>query len=162
MAAAFLTTAALEIYLVWPSSPLGQFIGNAPTHERWVSPLSHAILKDALHASQIEVNARKRALRLVEQHRQSMRQHGPQYPYPDAEAIRIWSEVRGLEVDIPPYDDGIAKHPAQKLGPDELLVFATAAAFSKPLVGPMPADEATIEFLSDMGVRFLSVIGIRR
>ena len=155
MAVLFLITAALEISLLYPDSALGRFIAANPIAETWVSPLSHAMLLDTfLVRPGINPIARKNGMRLVSESQRRMRHYPAQYPYPDQEAIRIWSAIRGIEVNIPPYDDGVAKYPEQPLGTDELLVFATAAAFAIPLVGPMPLDQVIIDFLLSNGVKF--------
>jgi hypothetical protein len=150
--AIFLTTAALQIYLLWRDSPLSQAIAATPTSEVWISPLSHAILEDTFHTSEtLDDAVKRRGLRAVRQHRQIMK-GAPTYPYPNSEAVRIWTEIRSLQVDIPAYDDTIATYPAQHVGPDELLVFATAAALPVPLFGPAPIDAETVEYLKDVGV----------
>jgi hypothetical protein len=154
VAGLFLTTAALHILLTAPASRMGQAIARAPLAERWVSPLSHAILTDSYFSQTMTPAARRAGLRAVEQHRRGMRQFPVQYPFPDEEAVRIWSEIRSVAIDIPAYDDGIGRFPAQAVGPDELLVFATAAALAKPLIGPAPVDAEVIGFLTEHGIRF--------
>jgi len=47
MAGLFLTTPALQIFLLWPQSPLSRHLLAMPAGEGWMSPLSHAILRDA-------------------------------------------------------------------------------------------------------------------
>jgi len=154
MAAIFLTTSALEIFLLWPLSPLSVQVKKRGLSETWVSPLSHAIIYDTLMYGEIDGADRKKGVLAVNRHGQAMRSYDTQYPCPSVDAIRIWSEIRGLAVDIPPYDDGVASFPEQRVGPDELLIFATAAAFSIPLVGPQPTDEDTLKTLAESGVKF--------
>src|SRR5215471_3952178 len=146
MAAVFLTTSALHIYLLWPDSPLSKKLAQAVVSDVWVSPLSHAILTDTyLKPGSFTETLRRRGLRAVERHRRKMETTGNAvYPLPNREAVRIWADIRSLQVDIPAYSDEIANYPPQQLGPDELLVFATAAAFSIPLVGPAPSVAETL------------------
>jgi len=157
MAGLFLTTPALQIFLLWQQSPLSKYLRERPAGEVWISPLSHAILKDAyLQPSSIpDDTLRRRGFREVDWHRRKMETAGnATYPLPNAEAVRIWSEVRSLRVDIPSYDDGIATYPAQEVGPDELLIFASAASLTIPLIGPRPHDPKTLEYLQDVGIVF--------
>ncbi len=158
MAAHFLTTAALHIYVLWKESPLSVFIASGLVTERWVSPLSHAIIKDTLitNADKRPMPVVRHGLHAVEQHQREMQGYEAQHPYPNAEAIRIWSRCRSVDVQIPAYDDGIATYPVQVVGPDELLVFATAASLNKPLIGPAPTDGETLRYLADVGIRFAS------
>jgi hypothetical protein len=156
MAGLFLTTPALHISLLWRESPLSKSLAAAPVSEVWVSPLSHAILIDTyLKPGLLSDGLRRRGLRAVEGHRRRMETSAiATFPLPNREALRIWAEIRSLQVDIPAYSDGIASYPVQKVGPDELLVFATAAALSVPLAGPAPSDPETIEYLKDVGITF--------
>jgi hypothetical protein len=55
------------------------------------------------------------------------------------------------------YADGIADFPPQTVGPDELLVFATAAAYEIPLLGPAPTDPETLDLLAEVGINFASL-----
>lgn len=125
-----------------------------------MSPLSHAMITDTFLQGKggprrRDPNLVKRALRAVESHRRKIQANGgPTYALPNHEAIRIWSEIRGAEINIPAYDDGVATYPAQSVGPDELLVFATAAAISVPLFGPAPTAADTLELLKDVGITF--------
>ncbi|WP_141563164.1 hypothetical protein [Teichococcus rhizosphaerae] len=157
MAGFFLTTAGLRVSLLWANSPLAKYIRNSPTEEIWVSPLSHAIMKDQFFGeSGASPELRKRGYQAVEMHARQMARINPtQYPYPDEPALDIWAQIRSLEVNIAAYDDGVAQHVAQQLGPDELLVFATAAAHLKPLIGPAPDDPDTLRVLDGLGIRFV-------
>jgi hypothetical protein len=156
MAGIFLTTPALQIFLLWPLSPLSKFVADSLTTEVWISPLSHAILLDSfLKASSLSETLRRRGIREVERHRRQMDSTGiATYPLPTHEALHVWSYIRSLRIDIPAYSDGVASYQEQNVGPDELLVFATAAAFSKPLIGPAPSDPDTVEYLKDVGITF--------
>jgi hypothetical protein len=156
MAGVFLTTPALQIFLLWQESPLTKYLIERRADEVWMSPLSHAILRDSyLQSSSIPDALRRRGLREVDRHRRKMEAAGiGNYPLPNAEAVRIWTEIRSLRIDIPSYDDGIATYPAQQVGPDELLIFASAAAFSKPLIGPGPDEQDIVEYLKDLGIVF--------
>ena len=157
MPAVFLTTPALEIFLLWRQSRLAKFLDGLLANEVWVSPLSHCILDDTF------VNAgpsllTRRGRREVERHRRRMETSGKAtYPLPNQDALRVWSEIRSLKVDIPAYGDGEVNYPSQAVGPDELLVFATAAAFSTPLIGPGPTDTDTLEYFKDVGITFYSL-----
>ena len=162
MPAVFLTTPALHMFLLWPQSSISKFLATCLTNEVWISPFSHAILKDTfLQAGPSMVG--RRGLRAVESHRKKMESGSKvTYPLPNQDALRIWSEVRGVKVDIPAYDDGIASYPKQTVGPDELLIFATAAGLSLPLIGPAPTDNETIQYLADLGITFASSVGSQR
>ncbi len=156
MAGVFLTTPALHIHLLWRDSPLSKSLADSLAGEVWVSPLSHAILSDAyLQPGPFTDALRRRGRLAVQRHQRRMESSGiATYPLPNREALRIWADIRSLQVDIPAYGDGIASYPPQTLGPDELLVFATAAAFSLPLLGPAPDDPETIEYLKETGIVF--------
>lgn len=156
MPAVFLTTPALQIFLLWPQSSIARFLATCLTNEVWISPLSHAIVEDTFLQTGPSPLAR-RGRREVERHRRHMETAGSAtYPLPTSDAVRIWFEIRSLKIDIPPYSDGEVKYPAQKVGPDELLVFATAGAFSKPLIGPAPTNSETLDYLKDLGITFRS------
>ena len=139
MAGFFLTTAALRIALLYENSALTQHIRRTRAEECWVSPLSHAILKDYfITAPGLLVTTRKRGLRAVEDHAEGTRRYPAQYPYPNPRAVDVWGEIRSLKLVIPAYADGVGCHDEQQVGPDELLVFATAAVNLKPLPRPRP------------------------
>jgi hypothetical protein len=156
MAGLFLTTPALQISLLSRESPLSKSLAATPVGELWVSPLSHAILTDTYtKASGLSDDLRRRVLRAIQSHRRKMEIGGlATYPLPSLEALRVWTEIRSVQVDVPAYSDGFATYPMQRVGPDELLVFATAASFALPLVGPSPSDPETIECLKDVGITF--------
>jgi hypothetical protein len=157
MPAVFLTTPALQIYLLWQQSALSKFLNGLLAKEVWVSPLSHAMIRDTFLQSGAS-HLSRRGLREEERHRRKMETiNKTSYPFFNQESLRIWSEIRSIKVDIPAYDDGVAKYPAQTVGADELLVFATAGAFSIPLVGPAPIDPETLEYFSDLGITFRGV-----
>jgi hypothetical protein len=159
MPAVFLTTPALHMFLLWPQSSISKFLETCLTNEVWISPFSHAILKDTFLQAGPSM-ASRRGLRAVERHRRAMESGSKAtYPLPNQDALRIWSEVRSVNVDIPAYDDGIASYPKQTVGPDELLIFATAAGLSLPLIGPAPTDNETIQYLADLGITFASGVG---
>jgi len=101
---------------------------------------------------------RRAGIKAVEAHRAEMTHFRAQYPYPDSTAVKIWAEIRGIEVKIPAYEDAKMKYAEQLLGPDELLVFATAAAVQKPLVGPSPSDPELLAYLEGLGIRFTSPV----
>lgn len=169
MPAVFLTTPALEISLLWPECRISKYLRGLRANEVWVSPLSHAILEDtfttrvsSLAADNMDAGERrrrqllaKRGIIAVDRHRRKMETANKgSYPRPNDETIRIWAKIRGLEVDIPHYADSEVECQAQTVGPDELLVFATAAAHSLPLFGPQPVDPETLELLTDLGITF--------
>ncbi len=71
----FLTTAALRIYLLWPDSPLSRRIEERRM-ECWISPLSHAILKDTcLSEEDVDVFVRKKMHKEVLKHERVMQEH---------------------------------------------------------------------------------------
>lgn len=161
MPAVFLTTPALEIFLLWRESWISKFLRSLSANEVWISPLSHAILEDTFTVQAGHSTVARRGINAVERHRRKMATAGKAtYPRPTDEAIRIWAKIRSLEVNIPTYVDGPAKSESQIVGPDELLVFATAAAHSLPLFGPQPTDSDTLDFLTDLGITFHSLDGL--
>jgi hypothetical protein len=154
MAGLFLTTAALRVYLTSSDSDVSLYISRIPPDEIWISPLSHAILQDeAFSRTDLSNTLRRRLYDGVEQHRLSMK-NKPQYPYPQEDALRKWSHLRSVNVVIPRHNHGSIENPEQIVGPDELLVFCTAAAFDKHLVGPPPTDKDTIELLGKFRIVF--------
>ena len=155
----FLTTAALRVALFSNAGPLHSLIKGLKVDECWVSPLSHAIIQDSILTDDIAQRGRRLigvALQLVANDvgRMSTPARSSRYPLPDQRAVDIWAQVRSAAVDIPEYDDGGATHPAQRLGPDELLVMSTAAALGIPLIGPAPTNPAELELLASVKVIF--------
>ena len=152
----FLTTDAIKIWVYWRRCRLAQLIQARPL--LWASPLSPAILIDSILGAgdQTSSATRSLALRTINEIKTRFASSA-QYPYPGPDALEIWSQIRSVDVTLSGYADGIADFPPQTVGPDELLVFATAAAYEIPLLGPAPTDPETLDLLAEVGINFASL-----
>ena len=125
-------------------SALGRRIAGTPAGECWVSPLSHAILRDEFFtATKDSVAVARIGYAAVVANTRQMMRRPANYPYPDGDALEIWGQIRSADITIPGYKDGAAFHPEHVVGPDETLVYACAAANMKKLIGPAPVQSGS-------------------